>query len=274
MPYGLPALFTYIMGNVHTSLKERIHLKIKPLGVGGAFTKYYHNNYLVFMGERTLLIDAGTTLRYSLKAAGHQETEITDIIITHLHSDHVGGLEEYAQKCHALYKHKPNLWIRGEMRREFEEVVGKGLFNNGLTIDDYFIVHTVECGYENRFMIGDYEIELLKTDHLHLKGMKSMGLKITAPSKKNILFSSDIAQHEKSGLKEKIDGNTQALFHDVSFIRMPVHSFIDDVVDYYGDVLEKSKLYFMHYQDDVSEEEMAKYGDAVFVKKGEEYMFS
>src|SRR5690606_38979954 len=131
------------------------------------------NNYVFELGERKLLVDAGTTLRYSLKEAGYEETDITDVIITHLHSDHVGGLEEFAQRCKWIHNHKPNLWARGRMMDELEEVVGKGLFTDGLTLDDYFNVHTVECGSRNHFKINDYVIELIKTDDLHVKNMKS-----------------------------------------------------------------------------------------------------
>ena len=46
-------------------------MKIFPLGVGGAFTKSnYHNNYIIELDNKFLLIDAGTTLRNSLPAAG------------------------------------------------------------------------------------------------------------------------------------------------------------------------------------------------------------
>lgn len=225
-------------------------MKIKPLGVNGAFTKYYHNNFVFELGERKLLVDAGTTLRNSLSAAGYKETDITDVIITHLHSDHVGGLEEFAQRCKWIHNHKPNLWIRGRMKKQFEEVVGKGLYTDGLSLTDYFNVYSVETHKLNSFKIGEYIIELICTDNLHAQSMYSMGLKITSPSGQNIVYTSDIAKHEESAFKSTVDKNTAALFHDISMVRNPVHSYIGDVVEYYKDVIEPYRIYGMHYQDD------------------------
>lgn len=236
-------------------------MNIKALGVNGAFTKNYHNNFVFEIGNRKLLVDAGTTLRYSLKDSDYKETDITDVIITHLHSDHVGGLEEFAQRCKWIHNHKPNLWIRDEMKDQFEEVVGKGLFTDGLTLNDYFNVYTCETGIRNAFQIVDHTIQLINTDNLHSEGMLSVGLKITLPNGQNIIYTSDIAKHEFSEFKSLIDDRTSVLFHDVSFVRNPVHSYIEDVVDHYKDVIAPHRIIGMHYQDDVDlVEPQLKYG--------------
>jgi len=59
------------------------------------------NAYLIRTGDRLVLIDAGTgelfgptlnKLEAGLAAAGVRPEQITDILITHIHSDHTGGL--------------------------------------------------------------------------------------------------------------------------------------------------------------------------------------
>ncbi len=59
------------------------------------------NTYLVNTGERLILIDTGAgtffgptvgKLQQSLKAAGYRAYQVDDIVITHMHPDHVGGL--------------------------------------------------------------------------------------------------------------------------------------------------------------------------------------
>jgi ribonuclease BN (tRNA processing enzyme) len=247
-------------------------MKIKALGVNGAFTKYYHNNFVFELGERKLLVDAGTTLRYSLKEAEYNETDITDVIITHLHSDHVGGLEEFAQRCKWIHNHKPNLWIRGSMKDQFEEVVGKGLYTDGLTLGDYFNVYVVGVGEKNSFEINNHKIILIKTDELHAQNMLSMGLKIILPNGQNVIYTSDIAKHEESRFKEMIDDRTSAIFHDVSIVKNPVHSYIEDVVNHYKDVIEPYRIFAMHYQDNISiVDHIKKYG-IEFVKQSETYL--
>ncbi|MGM7720644.1 MBL fold metallo-hydrolase [Metabacillus sp. Hm71] len=243
-------------------------MKIKALGVNGAFTKYYHNNFVFELGTRKFLVDAGTTLRYSLHAAGYKETDITDVIITHLHSDHVGGLEEFAQRCKWIYNHNPTLWIRAELADDLADVISYGLCTDGLKIGDYFDIKFV---HEDAFEIENHSIELIVTDGLHAQGMKSMGLKITAPSGQNIIYTSDIAKHEEAEFKEKIDENTAALFHDVSIVKNAVHSELTDVINHYKDVLETYRIYAMHYQDDTNIKTLEKECGINFVVAREEY---
>jgi glyoxylase-like metal-dependent hydrolase (beta-lactamase superfamily II) len=59
------------------------------------------NAFLIPAGERLILVDAGTgellgpilnKLPASLAAAGYAPDQVTDILITHMHTDHTGGL--------------------------------------------------------------------------------------------------------------------------------------------------------------------------------------
>lgn len=91
-------------------------MRVIALGVGGAFTdRFYHTNYLVEIPGCRLLIDAGTTLRYSLPAAGYTAKDISAVALTHFHSDHVGGLEEFCQRCRYLYQYSPVIYAKAYM---------------------------------------------------------------------------------------------------------------------------------------------------------------
>lgn len=61
------------------------------------------NAYLIEAADRLILVDAGTgqlfgptldKLPASIKAMGYQPEQITDILITHIHTDHTGGLTD------------------------------------------------------------------------------------------------------------------------------------------------------------------------------------
>ena len=74
--------------------------KLLFFGSGAAFTvgaDNYQSNILLIheQGDR-LLIDCGSDIRFSLHAAGFSYLDITDIYVSHLHSDHAGGLEYMA----------------------------------------------------------------------------------------------------------------------------------------------------------------------------------
>ena len=74
-------------------------LEITFLGTGSAFTDYrlnYHNNAIVWTDDGPVLIDCGPTAMQSMREMGIPIHEVTAILITHLHGDHVGGLEQFA----------------------------------------------------------------------------------------------------------------------------------------------------------------------------------
>lgn len=67
------------------------------LGSGSAHTvggdNYQSNMILIADSGRRLLIDCGSDIRWSLAKQGLSHLDITDIYISHLHADHIGGLE-------------------------------------------------------------------------------------------------------------------------------------------------------------------------------------
>lgn len=65
------------------------------------------NAYLVKLGDRSILVDAGTGVLFgptlnklpaSLTAAGVTPEQITDVLVTHIHTDHTGGLMDGARR--------------------------------------------------------------------------------------------------------------------------------------------------------------------------------
>src|SRR5689334_19296795 len=92
-------------------------MKLLFLGSGSAFTvgtHNYHSNMLLESecGDR-LLIDCGSDIRFSLYELGLSHKNIQDVYVSHLHADHVGGLESVAAKtkfepeCQKVNLHVP-----------------------------------------------------------------------------------------------------------------------------------------------------------------------
>lgn len=74
---------------------------LKAAHTGGSQLPTSVNAFLVKTGNQIVLVDTGAgaffgptlnKLQLSLKAAGYSPEQVTDILITHLHADHVGGL--------------------------------------------------------------------------------------------------------------------------------------------------------------------------------------
>jgi ribonuclease BN (tRNA processing enzyme) len=72
-------------------------MKLVFLGSGTAFTvgahNYQSNALLIGDNDKKLLIDCGSDARHALNELGYSYRDITDVYISHLHADHMGGLE-------------------------------------------------------------------------------------------------------------------------------------------------------------------------------------
>src|SRR3954470_13298297 len=133
-------------------------LTVRVVGVGDAFTARYHNACLLLESSATrLLIDAPPALARALRdlslaspdlpAVGLDDVD--HVLITHLHGDHVGGLEQLLfwrrfvtrRLCtiHAIPEVLEDLWetrLKGAMARLLDPS-GKV---HELTLEDYAYV--------------------------------------------------------------------------------------------------------------------------------------
>ena len=131
-----PGYYRLMLGDVEiTALNDgtvdlpvdQLMNKAKPGSVVRALQKAYLgvpletsvNAYLVNTGSKLVLIDAGAAglfgptlgrLLANLKAAGYQPEQVDEVYLTHLHPDHVGGLQ---QEGRAAF---PNAIVRAEQR--------------------------------------------------------------------------------------------------------------------------------------------------------------
>ncbi len=69
-------------------------MKITVLGAGSAFSmQQYQSNFLLDFDGYKMLFDCGGDIRWALKNQGLGVNDINGIYISHLHADHIGGLE-------------------------------------------------------------------------------------------------------------------------------------------------------------------------------------
>lgn len=248
-------------------------MKICPLGVGGAFTKSnYHNNYIIEADEKFLLIDAGTTLRNSLSAAGYDYLDLDYVFISHLHYDHVGGLEELVMTRFWQFKNgqhsplKTNVIVHEKLASPLKNYLKNSLENQGRTVEDFcdFII----LKDTDVFTIGHYHFTIFDTTNHHVDGLISAGFKLSSEGM-NIVFSGDMKQLASANLLRQVDENTVAIFQDISFTFNGVHATLQEVLNYYPKSVHK-KIYAMHYNDNVEDfNEDIKKSKIQLVKKQE-----
>lgn len=144
------------------------------LGTGSAFTvganNFQSNMVLTAPSGRTLLIDCGSDIRWSLHDQGLSHADIDDIYVSHLHADHVGGLEymgfnaKYDRDCG-----RPRLFLSRDLTDDLWERTLSGgmrmLEGDLATLDTFFEIQ--EIGQSREFLWDDIRIELVRTFHVN-----------------------------------------------------------------------------------------------------------
>lgn len=97
------------------------------------------NAFLIKAGDRLIMVDAGTGELYgpklnklgaSLKAAGYKPEQITDILITHIHTDHTGGLMDghrmvFPNATVHVEQKELDYWLNPDHRKQAPESMKK-----------------------------------------------------------------------------------------------------------------------------------------------------
>ncbi|MDD5331359.1 MAG: MBL fold metallo-hydrolase [Candidatus Nanoarchaeia archaeon] len=113
-----------------------------------------NTSFLIKGGERILLVDCGYTVPLELMKSG-QLKDITDVILTHTHADHIGGIEGFAYMNYFAFKkredQRPNLYIATEkfaqrlwnnsLKGGLEKIQDEENIPQNVTLDTYFKIH-------------------------------------------------------------------------------------------------------------------------------------
>jgi len=194
-------------------------MKIKVIGCGDLFSHRNYNQSFLVTGDNgtRLLIDCGLKIPEALHTQGIKLTDIDIIYISHLHTDHVGGLESVAFSVYD-WVNKPrnrNDWRRNvaldKAKGKYIELIGNekllgDLWNNTLSgglqsmegfeskLDTFFEPHPIKSNEEIGF--DGWMISLIQQVHIMAGNtiVPSFGIFFRREGRKSVYITTD-SQH-------------------------------------------------------------------------------
>ncbi|MBB6671094.1 MBL fold metallo-hydrolase [Cohnella nanjingensis] len=242
-------------------------MDIQMLGCGSAFAKtFYNNNAIVYAGGKKLLIDCGTTAPLALHRLGMSLAEVDAFLISHIHADHIGGLEEVAFQYKFLYQRKPTLYIADTLPDLlWERSLRGGLEQEELhRLEDYFDLRPLREGEKTQVLPG-LTAELLRTTHIPDKRSYSILLNDTFFYTADMVFDPDLLQ------SLVLDRGVETIFHDCQ-LHPPgvVHACLPQLLTLPEEL--QRRIYLMHYGD-AQPEFVGRTGQMTFVEQQRVYSF-
>lgn len=239
--------------------------KLRFIGVGSAFAgpKLGQSNMLIESGEKKLLVDCGCRCQDMLAQAKVSLDQIDAVYITHLHADHVGGMEWMAfctffppnLKRPALFGIDTllqQLW-NNSLSGGLESIQGEDT-----TLSTFFDVRAIRGN-------GMFEWEGMKfrpVQTVHVIGgyliKHSYGLMITSPEDRTTFITGDtqFAPVQLQDFYTKAD----VIFHDCeNGFPTGVHAHFDQLKSLHPDI--KKRMWLYHYNTDVIGDEAKPFGN-------------
>lgn len=244
-----------------------MNLQIQMLGTGSAFAKtFYNTSALIRSDGMNILIDCGATTPRSLHELGVDLSEIDGIIISHIHADHVGGLEEIAFRLLYQYNQKKTKLFLTKPLADvlWENTLKGGMYNpaDGFNcLEDYFDVILIE---ENEPIAIHPGLTIECTITLHIPHKLNYSFFINSRT----FYSADTQFNEEFLIKEVIHKrNCHTILHDC---QLSGHGFIHATLEELLTLPEhvQNRIYLMHYNDEMMSY-IGKTGGMTFIHQHE-----
>jgi len=248
------------------------------LGSGAAFSRRYGTtcSVVTMPSGESWLIDCGRQAPEQLAGAGLDWHRIAGQLVTHVHGDHVYGLEEFAFVRYYVRNDgvepvmkggpRPRLVAHSAVLGELWEVLGPSLRyrsnDNGEpvsgTLEDYFDVlaparveppRRAAWNHAEAFRSGDLQLVARETRHVHGKPSTSFEFALPGEHGRCAWWSGDSVVDAE--LLQRLSPRTSIFFHDCTFTEFPgqVHGLFSDFEKLDAEL--RRKVVLMHHEDDI-----------------------
>ncbi|MGH1483145.1 MAG: MBL fold metallo-hydrolase [Geminicoccales bacterium] len=145
-----------------------MNVTLRIIGCGDAFCSggRYHTCFQLDFREQVVLLDLGSTAFMPLRQASSCLDLIDQILISHLHGDHFGGLPFFLLNAQFIAKRRRPLTIAGPqgIQKRIEDTIAI-LFSNMGTIDWRFPLSFVELEPGDERILGAIKVKSYEVDH-------------------------------------------------------------------------------------------------------------
>lgn len=177
---------------------------LKFLGIGSAFNTALGNTSAYYQNEdRLLLIDCGGMVFHTLMSKQMmKDVKVLDVVITHMHPDHVGSLGDLIFYAHYILKITPTLYFpNGPWMKNYLLAIG---------VEDmqYTLVDQMEVRLSS-------DIELSYIPVKHTENIPSFGFVITLEGQR-IYYSGDSYNMPVEIADRLLSGDLDRLYQDTS----------------------------------------------------------
>jgi hydroxyacylglutathione hydrolase len=154
-------------------------LSVRPIGVSAAFTlKGFNTNYLITGPKGSFLFDCGGTAPAALNSLGLNVVEVSDLYLSHLHLDHVGGLIQLGLQRFSAGHERPRLFTHQDLAQKIwplflngfmGRIIGSSGEPEECKLSDFFEIYSFlppeSFSEEPDFSIAGINCSLVRGEH-------------------------------------------------------------------------------------------------------------